>query len=128
VHALLLDLYTLTVTCPLCKWFILHTFMLYWKTPFYFGGNSIYNKKVFLQQKRIIRTITGLSSRTPCQISFQRSELLALCSQHVLSLKKFLSQNLESYTFNSTIHGFNTRNNLQLHKLSTTLTMHQKGA
>ena len=41
---------------------------------------------------------------------------------------RFLSQNLERYTFNSTIHGFNTRNKLQLHKLSTTLTIYQKGA
>jgi hypothetical protein len=71
--------------------------------------------------------MTGLSSRTPCQPLFQRSELLALCSQYVLSLKKFLSQNLKIYTFNSTIHGFNTRNKLQLHKLSTTLTIYQKG-
>jgi len=70
--------------------------------------------------------MTGLSSRTPCQPLFQRSELLALCLQYRLSLKKFLSQDLEIYTFNSTIHGFNTRNKLQLHKLSTTLTVHQK--
>jgi len=48
--------------------------------------------------------------------------------QYKLSLMRFLSQNLEIYTFNSIIHGFNTRNHLQLHKLSTTLTINQKGA
>jgi len=72
--------------------------------------------------------MTGLISRTPRQPLFHRSELLALCSQYVLSLNKFLSQNLELYTFNSTIHGFNTRNKLQLHQISTTLTIYQKGA
>ena len=71
--------------------------------------------------------MTGLSSRTLCKTLFQRSELLALCLQYILSLKKFLSQNLKIYTFNSTIRGFNTRNKLQLHKLSTTLTTYQKG-
>jgi hypothetical protein len=40
----------------------------------------------------------------------------------------FLSQNLEIYTFNSIIHGFNARNKLQLHKLSTTLTVCQTAA
>ena len=72
--------------------------------------------------------MTGLSSRTPRQPLFQRSELLALCSQYVLSLKIVLVTELGIYTFNSTIQGFNTRNKLQLHKLSTTLTMYQKGA
>jgi hypothetical protein len=72
--------------------------------------------------------MTAFSSRTPCQPLFQRSELLALRSQYILSLKEFLSQNLEICTFNSTIHGFNTRNKLQLHKPSSTLTIYQKGA
>jgi hypothetical protein len=41
---------------------------------------------------------------------------------------RLLLQNLEIYTFNSTIHGFYTINKLQLHKPSTTLTIYQKGA
>jgi hypothetical protein len=36
-----------------------------------FGGNSIDSEKVFLQQKRIIRTITGSSSRTSCKFYFR---------------------------------------------------------
>ena len=40
----------------------------------------------------------------------------------------FLSQNLERYKFNSTIHGINTRNKLQLHEPSNTLTIYTKGA
>jgi len=64
--------------------------------------------------------MTVLNSRTLCKPLFQRLELLNLSSQYILSLMRFLSQNLELYTFNSTIHGFNTRNKLQLQKLSTT--------
>jgi len=48
--------------------------------------------------------------------------------QYVLPLVRFLSQNLEIYTFNATVYGFNTRNKLLLHKPSTTLTIYQKGA
>jgi hypothetical protein len=40
---------------------------------------------------------------------------------------RFSSQNLELYTFNSTIHGFHARNKLQLHEPSTTLTIYMKG-
>jgi hypothetical protein len=41
---------------------------------------------------------------------------------------RFLLQNLEIYTYNSTIHGFSTRNKLQFHKPSTTLKIYHKGA
>jgi hypothetical protein len=41
---------------------------------------------------------------------------------------RFLSQNLEVYTFNAKVRGFNTRNKLLLHKPSTSLTIYQKGA
>ena len=67
--------------------------------------------------------MTALSSRIPSKRLFQRLELLTLSMQYILFLMRFLLQNLEIYTLNSTIHGFNTRNKLQLHKLSTTLTI-----
>jgi len=70
----------------------------------------------------------GLTSRTSCKPSFQRLELLTFSSQYILSLMRFLLQNLEIYTYNSTIHGLNTRNKLLMHKPSTTLKIYQKGA
>jgi hypothetical protein len=93
-----------------------------------FLGNSINNRNVFLQLKRIIRIITGSSSRTPCKYLFQRLELLTLSLQYILFLMRFLSQNLNIYTLHSIIHGFKTRNQLQLHKLSTNLAINQTGA
>jgi len=69
----------------------------------------------------------GLTSRTSCKPLFQRLELLTFSSQYILSLVRFLLQNLEIYTYNCTIHGFSTRNKLQLHKPSTTLKIYQKG-
>ena len=72
--------------------------------------------------------MTVLSYRAPCKPLFQRLELLTLSSQYILFLMRFLSQNLEIYTFNSTICGFNTRKKLQLHTPSTTLSVYQKEA
>jgi hypothetical protein len=93
-----------------------------------FWRNLTNNKKVFLQQKRIVKIMIGLTSRTICKPSFQGLELLTFSSQYILSLMRFLLQNLEIYTYNSTIHGFSTINKLQLHKLSNTLKIYQKGA
>ena len=41
-----------------------------------FWGNPTNNKKVFLQQKRIVRIMIGLTSGTSCKPLFQRLELL----------------------------------------------------
>ena len=101
--------------------------MLQWNLAFYFRGTKQI-AKVFLPQKRIIRIMTGSSSRKSRKPLFQKLELLTMSLQYIISPMWFLSQNLEIYTFNSIIHCFNTQNKLQLHKLSTTLTIYQKGA
>jgi hypothetical protein len=92
-----------------------------------FWGTSIDGNKVFLQQKRIITIMTGSSSRTSHKPLILGLELSNLASQFILSLMRFLSQNLELYVFNSTISGFNTRNKLQSHTPSTTLTVYWRG-
>jgi len=71
--------------------------------------------------------MTGYESRTSCTLLFQSLEILAVSSQYILSLTKFLSHNLETYTFNITVHGINRRNILQLHKPTANLTLFQKG-
>jgi len=43
--------------------------------------------------------MTGLSSRTSHKPLFQKLELLTLSLQYITSLMRFLSQNLEMYTF-----------------------------
>ena len=91
-----------------------------------FWGNSVESIKIFQQQKRIIRIMTGSSPRTSCRGLFKELEILTTTSQYVLSLMKLLSTNLENYNFNITIHDKNTRSKLKLHKPSTRLSMYQK--
>jgi hypothetical protein len=76
----------------------------------------------------IVIITTGSSSRTSYKPLFQKLGLLTLSLQYIRSLMGFLSHNSEIYTFNSIVHCFNTRNKLQLHKLSTTISICQKGA
>ena len=92
-----------------------------------FWGNSTESGKVFKLQKRVIRLMTGNKVRTSCRLLFPRLGIMTLSSQYIFSLMRFLSQKLELYTFNSTIHNYSPRCRIQLHMPSTALTIYQKG-
>jgi hypothetical protein len=92
-----------------------------------FWGNSTESVKVSKLQKRAIRLMTGSNVRTSCRPLFPMLGIMTLPSQYIFSLMRFLSQNLEFYTFNSTLHNYNTRNRILLHKPSSLLTIYQKG-
>ena len=90
-----------------------------------FWGTSGESRRIFLQQKRIIRVMMGSSRRTPCKPLFQKLKKLTLNSQYFFSLMRFLSSNLGKFTFSSTIHSFNTRQKHKLHKPVGNLIMYQ---
>jgi hypothetical protein len=92
-----------------------------------FWGQSTESIRAFQVQKKIIKIVTGSESRISCKPLFQSSEIWKLPSQYILYLKKFLSHNLEVYAFDFRVYGINTRNKLQLHKLTTNLILYQKG-
>jgi hypothetical protein len=93
-----------------------------------FWGVSVESKKNFQQQKRIIRIMTGSTSRISCRTWFRKLEILTLTSQYILSSMRFLSSNLENYTFNTSVHNINTRLKLKLHKPAARLSMCQRSA
>ena len=67
----------------------------------------------------------GTNSRTPCRNLFRKLEILTLPSQFIYSSMKFLSSNLEQFTFNFSVHNINTRHRLKLHKPTLKLKMYQ---
>jgi len=71
-----------------------------------FWGNSNESVKVFKLQKRVIRLMTGSNVRTSCRPLFPLLGIMTLPSQYIFSMVRFLSRNLEFYTFNSTIHNY----------------------
>ena len=83
-------------------------------------GNPIDSKKAFLQQKRIIWITTGSSSSTPYKLLFYRLEQTRLCNTYY-PLRASWQRTWKIYTLSSTLHGYNTINELQIHKWSTTL-------
>jgi hypothetical protein len=56
-----------------------------------FWGNSLYSNKVFLQQKRIVRT--RIKPQSTYKSHFKILEILAMPSQFILSLTEFLANN-----------------------------------
>ena len=46
-----------------------------------FWGDSVESKRIFQQQKRKIRIMTGSTSRISCKTLFQKLEILTLTSQ-----------------------------------------------
>jgi len=74
-----------------------------------FWGISVESKKILIQQKRIIRAMTGTNLRTSCRNLFHKLEILTLPSQFIYSTMKFLSSNLDQFIFNFAVHTINTR-------------------
>jgi hypothetical protein len=91
-----------------------------------FWGDSVESKRIFQQQKRMIRIMTGSTSRISCKTLFQKLEILTLTSQYILSLMRFLSSNLEIYKFITSVHNINITLKLKLQKPAARLTMYQR--
>jgi hypothetical protein len=54
-----------------------------------FCGISVESKKILIQQKRIIKAMTGFNLRTPCRNLFRKLEILTLPSQFIYSTMNF---------------------------------------
>ena len=93
-----------------------------------FWGASVESKRIFQQQKRIIRIMTGFTSRISCRTLFRKLEILTVTSKYILSSIRFLSSSLVKYTFNISVHNINTRLQLKLHKPTARFTMYQRSA
>jgi hypothetical protein len=102
-----------------------HTVMEY---GIIFWGVSAESKRISQQQKRIIRIKTGSTLRISCRMLSQKLELLTLTSQYTLSLMRFLSSNLGTYAFNTSVHNINTGLKLKLHKPVARFSMYQRSA
>jgi hypothetical protein len=91
-----------------------------------FWGNSTESKKVLLQQKKILRIMTGSPVGASCRALFCKLGILTMVAQYLLSLMRFLASNLEIFTFNNSVHSINTRTRLKLHKPLTRLKITQQ--
>jgi IS1 family transposase len=91
-----------------------------------FWGNSSDGKKVFTEQKKIVRIIVGANPQTPCTDLFKTLQISMLPREYIFSLLKVIINNLEHFQTNSAIHCVNTRNKHHLHRPNADLTCFQK--
>jgi len=92
-----------------------------------FWGISNYSKIIFKIQKRMIRIIMNVDSRTSCRNLFKQLNILPLKSQYIFSLMMFVGRNRELFIINANVHNFPTRSHNDLHLPIANLSVFQKG-
>jgi len=92
-----------------------------------FWGISNYSNNIFKIQKRIIRIIMNVDSKTSCRNLFKQLGILPLQSQYIFSLMMFMAKNRELFVSNSNVHNFPTRSQNDLHLPNANLSVFQKG-
>jgi hypothetical protein len=93
-----------------------------------FWGNSPDRKMIFTLQKRTVRIIADVKSRTPCRNLFMRLEILSLPCEYIFTLINFVVNNQEHFQTNSAIHSVNTRKRDHLHRPAANLSCFHKNA
>jgi hypothetical protein len=92
-----------------------------------FWGSSTESTKIFRLQKKIIRIMVGYKRNQSCRELFRKLGILPLPSQYIFSLLIFLSKNRNQFTANSEVHNCTTRQQINFHLPSVSLTKCQKG-
>jgi IS1 family transposase len=91
-----------------------------------FRGNSPNSKLIFTFQKRTVRIIAGVKSRTSCRNLFMSLESLPLPCEYIFTLMNSDVSNQEHFQTNSAIHSVNIKNRDHLHRPTANLSCFQK--
>jgi hypothetical protein len=94
--------------------------IIFWRT-------SSHVKSVFKIQKRIIRITTNSRSKDSWCDLFKPLNILPLHSQYIYSISVFVVMNRGLFKLNYDVHNIQTRQNVDMHVLSSKLTLFQKG-
>jgi hypothetical protein len=93
-----------TLVMAYCAYF--HSIMSY---GIIFWGNSSYSINVFRLQKKVIRIVTGISSRDSCRDHFKRLKILPVQSHYVFSILMFVVSNMNHYRIYSDVRGLSRK-------------------
>jgi hypothetical protein len=91
------------------------------------GDTFVGGVSVFKLQKRIIRIMTGHSSRDSCRQLFIDLKILPQPSLYIYHLILFVNKNNDIFTTNNKIHNYCTRQCCNLHQPAVNLAQFQKG-
>jgi hypothetical protein len=81
-----------------------------------FRGSSTDVKGVPSLQKKAVRIMMGVNSRSSCRPVLKKLKILTVPAQYISSLMTFFVQNSEYFIFNHSVHSIETRGRLQLHR------------
>jgi hypothetical protein len=73
------------------------------------------NRKIFILQKRVIRVMAGVNSRTSCRQLFKELNILTLSSLYILEVTCFIKKYGQSLELNANVHSYNTRRKMDIH-------------
>jgi len=92
-----------------------------------FWGNSAHVHQVFKLQKRVVRVMSSVGTRSSCRSLFRKLNILPIACQYILSLMLFIVDNQKDYLTNAYVHGLVTRNKNHLYLPVVSLFCVQKG-
>lgn len=92
-----------------------------------FWGHCSYANRVFLLQKRAIRTIYNVSKITSCSSLFTDFSVLTFPSVYILECILFVKRHLDLFEVNSDVHDYNTRSSVNLRTIKHRKTFLEKG-
>jgi hypothetical protein len=93
------------------------------------GGGGMWgevNVRIFGIQKRVVRLMAGVSSRTSCRQLFKEMSVLTLASSYILELTCFIRKYCQYLDLNSHVHNHNTRRKLDIHVQSYKTDIYKK--
>ena len=89
---------------------------LLWFDILFWGGlGGELNMSILGIQKRVIRSMVGVSSRTSCRQLFKELNILTLASLYILEVICFIRKYRQSVELNSSVHTYNTERKIDIH-------------
>lgn len=79
-----------------------------------FWGYSASAIRVFILQKRAIRSMFGMNIRESCRMAFARNKILTLPSLYILEVLKFVKNNIDKFNTQNMFHNYSTRHGSDL--------------
>ena len=72
------------------------------------GAGGELTTRILRIQKRVIRSMVGVSSRTPCRQLFKEFNILTLVSLYIMKVTCYIRKHHQFVDLNSNIHAHNT--------------------
>ena len=86
-----------------------------------FWDSTSLMRNVFVIQKRAIRIMLRMGTRSSCRKGFKQLDILRVPCLHIYALMLFAVKNTHMYQTNTSAHGMNSRQQNKLHMPSVRL-------